>query len=461
MAYINGNEILFSAIVNSGNGDGDVNLDDVSVSNVAVNTAIAGGATGAGKGTILSVKLNAGDETRSVNYGMTTDPITADVIKKGTNILGVTGTLETVSGGIELDDVSVQSVAVNTAVGGGVTGAGKGTMLRVTLTDGEETKSANYGMTTDPITADVIKKGVNILGVTGTLEAGSNVDLESVIVESITAKLNTLTQRYDGVFSVNLVSGDKSAVCYFTEPNLIPANIAEGVDLFDMTGQHTGEEPIIKSITAGEPYTVDGVQRQALLVTYDRGTNKDTTVSVLVDGSLVIPENIKKGKTILGVQGGYAPTEFNYSRVRFNMEENTMGAEIMGDYVLIEKSNTDVQTQEQINDMEFGMKVVKYVKSNAICIVKNGVTLAIGGGQTSRVWALENAIHNNPDKDFTNSVLASDAFFPFSDCVQVAANAKISAIVQPGGSVRDQDSIDLCNELGIPMVFTGYRHFRH
>ena len=120
-----------------------------------------------------------------------------------------------------------------------------------------------------------------------------------------------------------------------------------------------------------------------------------------------------------------------------------------------------VPTREQISDMEFGMKVVKYVKSNAICIVKNGVTLAIGGGQTSRVWALENAIHNNPDKDFEGSVLASDAFFPFNDCVQVAANAKVSAIVQPGGSIKDQDSIDLCNELNIPMVFTGYRHFRH
>ena len=118
-------------------------------------------------------------------------------------------------------------------------------------------------------------------------------------------------------------------------------------------------------------------------------------------------------------------------------------------------------TPEQIKDMEFGMKVVKYVKSNAICIVKNGVTLAIGGGQTSRVWALENAIHNNQDKDFSGAVLASDAFFPFNDCVQVAANAKISAIVQPGGSIKDQDSIDLCNELDIPMVFTGYRHFRH
>ena len=118
-------------------------------------------------------------------------------------------------------------------------------------------------------------------------------------------------------------------------------------------------------------------------------------------------------------------------------------------------------TESQISDMEFGMRVVKFVKSNAICIVKNGVTLAVGGGQTSRVWALENAIHNNPDKDFDGAVLASDAFFPFSDCVEVAYKAGIKAIVQPGGSIRDQESIDYCNEKGIPMVFTGYRHFRH
>ena len=120
-----------------------------------------------------------------------------------------------------------------------------------------------------------------------------------------------------------------------------------------------------------------------------------------------------------------------------------------------------VPTESQLSDMEFGMKVVKYVKSNAICIVKNGVTLAIGGGQTSRVWALENAIHNNQDKDFNGAVLASDAFFPFDDCVQTAYNAGITAIIQPGGSVRDQDSIDLCNKLNVSMVFSGYRHFRH
>lgn len=118
-------------------------------------------------------------------------------------------------------------------------------------------------------------------------------------------------------------------------------------------------------------------------------------------------------------------------------------------------------SNEQISDMEFGMRVVKFVKSNAICIVKDGVTLAIGGGQTSRIWALENAITNNKDKDFRDAVLASDAFFPFSDCASVAYDAGISAIVQPGGSIRDQESIDFCDAHGMSMAFTGYRHFRH
>ena len=123
---------------------------------------------------------------------------------------------------------------------------------------------------------------------------------------------------------------------------------------------------------------------------------------------------------------------------------------------------TDIQpTPEQMSDMEFGMKVVKFVKSNAICIVKNGVTLAIGGGQTSRVWALENAIHNNQDKDLKGATLASDAFFPFADSVEVAYHAGITAVIQPGGSVRDQETIDYCNEHHMPMVFTGIRHFRH
>ena len=119
-------------------------------------------------------------------------------------------------------------------------------------------------------------------------------------------------------------------------------------------------------------------------------------------------------------------------------------------------------TKEQLKDMDFGMKVVKNLKSNAIAIVKDGQTLAIGCGQTSRIWALSNAIENNKEeKNFEGAVLASDAFFPFDDCVRLAAEYGIKAVVQPGGSIRDEDSVKACDELDMTMVFTGARHFKH
>ncbi|CEH35880.1 bifunctional phosphoribosylaminoimidazolecarboxamide formyltransferase/IMP cyclohydrolase [Romboutsia lituseburensis] len=117
--------------------------------------------------------------------------------------------------------------------------------------------------------------------------------------------------------------------------------------------------------------------------------------------------------------------------------------------------------EEQLKDMEFGMKVVKNMKSNAIAIVKEGQTLALGCGQTSRIWALKNALENNKDKDFKGAVLASDAFFPFSDCVELAHEYGIDAVVQPGGSMNDKDSIEACDKNNMTMVFTGIRHFKH
>lgn len=115
---------------------------------------------------------------------------------------------------------------------------------------------------------------------------------------------------------------------------------------------------------------------------------------------------------------------------------------------------------DEINDLKFAMTVCKYVKSNAIVVAKDGQTMGIGGGQTSRIWALE-SIEHNYDKDFKGAVLASDAFFPFDDCVELASKMKISSIIQPGGSIKDKDSIEKCNEKDISMVFTGQRHFRH
>ncbi len=117
-------------------------------------------------------------------------------------------------------------------------------------------------------------------------------------------------------------------------------------------------------------------------------------------------------------------------------------------------------TECQLKDMEFAMKVVKHCKSNAIVVVKDGVTLGIGVGQTNRIWATNQAIEHSLSS-VKGAVLGSDAFFPFDDCVTAAASAGIAAIVQPGGSKRDEDSIKKADECGIAMVFSGQRHFKH
>ena len=111
-------------------------------------------------------------------------------------------------------------------------------------------------------------------------------------------------------------------------------------------------------------------------------------------------------------------------------------------------------------DLQFGWKVVKYVKSNAIVVAKDGMTLGVGAGQMNRVEAARIALKQAKDKA-KGAIIASDAFFPFDDVVKLAAEYGISAIIQPGGSIRDKDSITAANEAGIAMVFTGRRHFRH
>ncbi|NLZ35941.1 MAG: bifunctional phosphoribosylaminoimidazolecarboxamide formyltransferase/IMP cyclohydrolase [Clostridiales bacterium] len=117
-------------------------------------------------------------------------------------------------------------------------------------------------------------------------------------------------------------------------------------------------------------------------------------------------------------------------------------------------------TDAQLRDMIFGMKAVKYVKSNAILLAKDEATVGVGPGQTNRITALELAVKYAGEKA-KGSIMASDAFFPFDDCVKFAAESGIAAIVQPGGSIRDADSIKAANEAGIPMAFTHERHFRH
>lgn len=120
---------------------------------------------------------------------------------------------------------------------------------------------------------------------------------------------------------------------------------------------------------------------------------------------------------------------------------------------------------EEMEDLRFAWKVVKYVKSNAVALAKDKQSIGIGPGQVNRIWATNQAIDHGRELISEDApkgaVLASDAFFPFADCVEAAHQAGIRAIIQPGGSIRDEDSIKKCDEYGIAMVFTGMRHFRH
>ena len=144
----------------------------------------------------------------------------------------------------------------------------------------------------------------------------------------------------------------------------------------------------------------------------------------------------------------------------FLIEERDLHTETPEDFKVVTKA---VPTQAEIDDMIFANKVVKHSRSNAITLAKDGQLCASGIGQTSRVDALRQAIEKAQSFGFDlhGAVLASDAFFPFDDCVKLAHEAGITAIVQPGGSVRDQESINCCDQFGISMVFTGFRHFKH
>lgn len=125
---------------------------------------------------------------------------------------------------------------------------------------------------------------------------------------------------------------------------------------------------------------------------------------------------------------------------------------------------TDKQpTESELSDLFFANKITKHTKSNTIVLAKNGQLSASGVGQTSRVDALRQAIQKAQSFGFSldGAVMASDAFFPFPDCVEIAADAGITAILQPGGSIRDKESVDMANNKGVAMVTTGIRHFKH
>lgn len=135
----------------------------------------------------------------------------------------------------------------------------------------------------------------------------------------------------------------------------------------------------------------------------------------------------------------------------------------LGNYIDWKEEGAQPATEAQKSDMIFGNLICKHLKSNAIALVKNGQLLGKGCGQTSRVDALRHSLEKAKafGFDLKDAVLASDAFFPFDDCVKMAHEAGITAVIQPGGSIRDKDTVAYCKENGMALVITGMRHFRH
>ena len=136
---------------------------------------------------------------------------------------------------------------------------------------------------------------------------------------------------------------------------------------------------------------------------------------------------------------------------------------ITDDASILENATNSTPIDAEIEDLLFASKICKHTKSNTIVLAKNKQLCASGTGQTSRVDALNQAIHKATNFEFnlSGAVMASDAFFPFPDCVEIAKNAGITAVIQPGGSIKDQLSIDYCNSNNVAMVFTKTRHFKH
>ena len=141
------------------------------------------------------------------------------------------------------------------------------------------------------------------------------------------------------------------------------------------------------------------------------------------------------------------------------MQDRDLESEAIDDLKVVSKKRP---TEAQMKAMIFAQTAVKYVKSNAIVVASEGQTLGIGAGQPNRIDSVKIAIdHAESKPSFKDAVLASDAFFPMDDSVEYAAKHGIDAIIEPGGSIRDQDSIDKANELGVALVFSGNRHFKH
>lgn len=229
-----------------------------------------------------------------------------------------------------------------------------------------------------------------------------------------------------------------------------PCGVATASTVFDAYNKMHASDPV--SIFGG----IVAINREVDLVTAQElnKTFLEIVMAPSFSADALLELQAKKNLRVIQINTVHAQGKLEYVTVDGGIlvqerdRDFTDGLKLM---TKVAPSDADMQ------DLTMAMKVVKHVKSNAIVVAKNGVAKGIGAGQTNRIWATAQAIERAKD----GGVLASDAFFPFRDCVDECAKAGIKAIIQPGGSLRDQESIDACDEHGIAMIFSGIRHFKH
>ncbi len=268
--------------------------------------------------------------------------------------------------------------------------------------------------------------------------------------------------------NINDTNGALELSKEFTEPTVVackhanPCGVGSGADIYEAYMKAYTSDP--KSIFGGiivANREVDGKTAEEINKIFIEIVVAPSYTKEALD-ILMKKKNIRVLE-LKNIEVKQAETAYDLKKVSGGLLVQTVDSKLFGGE--LELVTDRKPTKEELADLEFAWKIVKYAKSNGIAIGKNTQSLGVGPGQVNRIWAANQAIDHAVEAlgadVLKGAALASDAFFPFSDVVEAAAAAGIKCIIQPGGSVRDQESIDACNKYGIAMVFTGMRHFRH
>lgn len=299
---------------------------------------------------------------------------------------------------------------------------------------------------------------------------GENPHQEAVFYKEIGKCEGTLTasrQLHGKELSYNNINDTNGAIDLlkeFTEPTVVaskhanPCGVGTGKDIYEAYMRAYEGDPV--SIFGG-------------IIAANRQIDEKTALELnkIFIEIVIAPSFTKEAIDVLTQKKNIRILEL--STIDKKMDKNNFDMKKVMGGLLVQQRDTELYdesewrvvtkaqpTESQIEDMKFAWKVVKHAKSNAIALAKDGMSIGVGPGQTNRIMAAEVAIKYAKDKA-VGAVLASDAYFPFPDCVEAAAKAGIKAIIQPGGSIRDNESIEACDRLGIAMVMVGMRHFKH